>query len=42
MENSALEDVFMRVSPGTLYAKVTSGKKPAEKPRDSEDLEYYL
>lgn len=43
IENSVLENLFTRVSPGTLYAKVTSSGKQAEKPKDSgEDLEYYL
>lgn len=40
--NSTLENLFARVSPGTLYAKVTSSGKPEEKPKDSDDLEYYL
>lgn len=42
VENSALEDFFTRMSPGTLYAKVTSSGKPKDTPKDSEDLEYYL
>lgn len=43
VENSALEDLFTRVSPGTLYAKVTSSGKPADKAEEeTEDLEYYL
>jgi hypothetical protein len=43
IQNSSLEDLFNRVSPGALYAKVTSSGKPVEeKAKAEETLDYYL
>jgi hypothetical protein len=40
--NTALEDLFNRVSPGTLYAKMTESRKPKDKLKDADEPEYYL